>query len=73
MQICFDLHVYLLNLKYYDIKTCQVLIKNANSCGFLFRPKIIENILKMISEELVLSQDLRVSKRIFDILNGFKG
>lgn len=48
--------------------------KNANSCGgFLFRPKIIENILKMISEELVLSQDLRVSKRIFDILNGFKG
>lgn len=27
MQICFDLHIYLLNLKYYDIKTCQVLIK----------------------------------------------
>lgn len=47
--------------------------KNANSCGFLFSPKIIENILKLISEELVLSQDLRVSKRIFDILNGFKG
>lgn len=47
--------------------------KNANSCGFLFSPKIIENILKMISEELVLSQDLRVSKRIFDIQYGFKG
>lgn len=66
MQIPFLCDIYLLNLIYYDIKEISSVYLNANSLGFLFRPKIIENILKYI---LItgLSHDIRVSKRISDI------